>query len=91
MLYNDIFGNARTFSPHRSAPRSYRTIHSVSLFLLSELHVSTKVAAAVVKSDEQRLVLLANTNSSRPSVGVKGATGGVLNVVDGAHGCGEVP
>jgi len=48
-------------------------------------------AAAFVKHDGRRVVLLANTNSSDLEVRLEGATGCAIHVVDADHGNGFVP
>jgi len=48
-------------------------------------------AAAFVKLDGKRVVLLANTNSSTQTVAVEGASGAVIHVVDSEHGYGDRP
>ena len=48
-------------------------------------------AAAFVRSDGRRLVLLANTNSSAIAVQLQGAAHAQVHVVDFEHGHGDVP
>ena len=48
-------------------------------------------AAGFIKLDGQRIVLLANTNSSAQTIALEGARNGVIHVVDSDHGYGDRP